>query len=40
MKRRAHALRTALLAGSVLLGTAACGPAALSTTATTGSVED
>jgi hypothetical protein len=39
VKRRAHALRTALLAG-VLLGTAACGPAGLSTTATTGSVED
>jgi hypothetical protein len=38
VKRRGAALRTALLAGSVLLGTAACGPAGLSPTASTDSV--
>ena len=40
MKPGTRALRTALLAGSVLLGTAACGPAGLSPTAATGSVDD
>jgi uncharacterized protein DUF1524/excalibur calcium-binding domain-containing protein len=38
VKRRA--LRTALLAGTALLGTAACGPVGLSPTAATGSVGD
>jgi hypothetical protein len=38
VKRRA--LRTALLAGAVLFGTAACGPVGLSPTAATGSVDD
>jgi hypothetical protein len=40
VKPGTRALRTALLAGSVLLGTAACGPAGLSPTAATGSVDD
>jgi hypothetical protein len=39
VKRRTRALRTALLAGSVLLGTAACAPAGLSPTASTDSVD-
>ena len=38
MKRGARALCTALLAGSVLLGTAACGPAGLAPTASSGTV--